>query len=82
MLVATILDMFLKCTKDCFFINLHLSFKISNALSTHIMIKDWIKFQFASFPNNAFFHSYMDNTSKASPDTQLIVYTIWRKENI
>ena len=53
--VAIIFGIFMKDISDHFIINLRLSFKIPKACSTHILIEDWMKFQFISFPNNALF---------------------------
>lgn len=53
--VATITNIFHNDIMDCFIINLYLPFKIPNALSTYIMVEDYIKFQFVSFLDNVTF---------------------------
>ena len=53
--IAIISDIALKGTLDRIIINLHLSFGISNIISTYILDGDWIKFQFISFVDNVGF---------------------------
>ena len=53
--VFTISGIFPNGIFDCFIINLHLPFSIPNALSTHILVEDCIKFQFSSFSDNVVF---------------------------
>ena len=43
MYVGTISGIAFNGTSDHFIINIHLLFKILDALSTHILVEDWIK---------------------------------------
>ena len=55
MQVVSISDMFLKGALGRFIINLHPPLNILNVNFTYIMVVDWIKFQFAPFPDNVIF---------------------------
>ena len=67
---ATISGIFFNNISLLFIINLHLSLNIPNALSTHILVEDWIKFQFVSLSPNHVFHLQIGSLSKASSDMQ------------
>lgn len=51
--IATISSIFLNGTSDYIINSLRLSFSIPNSFSTHILVEDCMKFQFASFLENA-----------------------------
>ena len=50
--VTTISDIFFKCTSCRFIINFHLPFKILNVFSMHIIVEDFMKFQFVSISDS------------------------------
>ena len=53
--VTTISGIFLKGISDRFIINLHLPYKIPNALSTHILVEDCMEFEFVYFLDGVVF---------------------------
>ena len=53
--VVIISSIFIKGTSGYFTINLHLFFKIPNVFFAHIIIEDYVKFQFVSFPDSDVF---------------------------
>lgn len=64
--------LFFNGTSDRVISSFYVPFKISNMPFTHNLVKDWIKFQFASFSKNAKFPP-LNEQYKASPDMRHLI---------